>query len=285
MCQMTRFPRGVVPNRRHPDAVGFEYGLNTIPGAPPEVATYLEDAFFAVVDTHAADALHHLLHYGPNMPNARLRDGWSRFIMSLVHRTPEKVEWFSRVWSAKFEEAVADARREEEKLAKEAKTPYAPKPANLELRRAISLARVMQTIVDSADVGKFINGMKWGVLELHEGFELLTSDRPVIVTNGIKGEESHIVVPISPRKFFIAANTQKKLNEICELGAKNLARTSNDVVVSQAHRYVYGTDDSQLFFVEKRLGKRPSQFIAPAELIRQFPRTDWPCAFVGGKDG
>jgi hypothetical protein len=273
---MSRPYHKVEPIRRNPDGVGYAYGINTIPGAPPEIATYLEDQFFLAVDTHAADALQHLLRHGPNMPNARLRDGWSRFIMSIIHRTPEKVEWFFRVWSAQFEEAVVSARLEEERLAKEAGLPYELKPVDLELRRGMSWARVVQSVVDDKNVGMLINGMQWGVLQLHEGFELLTSDRPVVMTNGIKGPDSHIVVPISPRKMFVAAHTRKKLEEINAMGAKSLARTCNEVVTSQAHRFVYGTDDSQLGFVANRLGKRPSQFIAPASLIRQFPRIDWP---------
>jgi hypothetical protein len=229
-----------------------------------------------IVDTHAADALRHLLEHGPTMPNTRLRDGWSRFIMSMTHRTPEKVEWFSRVWGAQFEEAVADARAEEERLAKEAGAPYVPKPVDLEVRRGMSFGRVIQSVVDDANVGKLINGMQWAVVELHEGFELLTSDRPIVMTNGLKQPDSHIVVPISPRKMFVAAHTRKKIDEINSMGADALAKTCNEVVVSQSHRFVYGTDDRQIRFVDNRLGREPSQFIAPANLLKQFPRNDWP---------
>jgi hypothetical protein len=275
---MSRRFQHVVAKRHHPDGVGFEYSLNTIPGAPPEIATYLEDSFFKAVDNDAADAMQALLTKTLYKENARLRNGWSRFIMSLIQRTPEKAEWLTRVWAARYAEAVAEAHRIEKAAAEATGKTYTPEPRSrpMELDRGISWARVMQTIIDSANVGTAINGMEWVTIELHEGFELLTSDRPVIMTNGIKGDDGHIAIPISPRKLFVAANTRKKITEINGLGAKRLARSCNEVVVGQAHRYVYSTNDRQTAFVEARLGKQPSQFRAPADLLKEFPRIDWP---------
>jgi hypothetical protein len=50
---------------------------------------------------------------------------------------------------------------------------------------------------------------------------LLTSDRPIVMTNGLAHATSHIVMPISPRRIFVAANnreTVKDLHDMAEAG-------------------------------------------------------------------
>jgi hypothetical protein len=77
--------------RVHPNATGYVKGLYELRDLPPETAQQAEELFFKPADTHAADALD--LLYENSMPTwqTRERSGWSRFLVSLLLRTPEEI--------------------------------------------------------------------------------------------------------------------------------------------------------------------------------------------------
>jgi hypothetical protein len=82
--------------RRHPDQVGFEIDLYTIPGVDFEAASHLERRFFLQTDNDASQALASI-ESDPKTPlDQRLRSGWSRFVMSLIHRAPDEIAIFFR---------------------------------------------------------------------------------------------------------------------------------------------------------------------------------------------
>src|SRR5205085_12392949 len=88
---------------------------------------------------------------------------------------------------------------------------------------------------------------------------LLTGDRPIVMTNGFNLPESHIVVPISPRTLFIAANDQRQVDHIGTMAeSAGLAQMINNRICRQARKYVYGVDDGPLMFVASRLGEKAS---------------------------
>jgi hypothetical protein len=120
-----------------------------------------------------------------------------------------------------------------------------------------NLLRLLTMCIDSESVGTYLNNMFWGVLRFNrQSFQLLTSDRPTIMTNGIKYSNSHIVLPISPNRVFVAASTKQTLREVDrKLKHADAPKFLNDVVARQSRRFVYATDASQLKFVANRLGQ------------------------------
>jgi hypothetical protein len=86
--------------------------------------------------------------------------------------------------------------------------------------------------------------------------KFLTSDRPIIMTNGLARHDAHIVMPISPTRLFIAVRNRPIADQIVAAPKNDLVRSVNNKVAEQAIDYVYDVDDSQLRFVENRLGKR-----------------------------
>jgi hypothetical protein len=84
-------------------------------------------------------------------------------------------------------------------------------------------------------------------------FNFLTSDRPIIMTNGIGRPEGHIAVPIGPRKLFIAANQKETTDPIVALPPSDLIMQANTMVVRQAEEFVYGESDFAINFVERHL--------------------------------
>ena len=267
VCQFTLHSRGVASNRRAPAAIGFQEDLYSIPGAPPAISAYLEDQFFRVADQEAALSLEALLSGRLNQIDDGQKSGWARFIMTLLNRTPERIKWFGKVWAGMHAEAKDEAEKE---IAKAGSDP--DQLEEFENSFAGSFVKVMQSMMDSTTIGRFIVNMRWGVIELHDHQRLMTSDRPVLLTGGIRQPDAQIVVPLSPSKLFIAANDAQILQNLIAIDAREISARLNDAVVRQAEKYFFAVDDSQFAFVANRLGRQPSQFIAPAHLLKKYSR-------------
>jgi hypothetical protein len=107
-------------------------------------------------------------------------------------------------------------------------------------------------------IGKHINNMRWLVLRAHNPrFTLLTSDRPVVMTNGLKYDNSQILLPISPYHVFVATNNLQTERYIESVFARDqMIQQVNERVTLQARKYVYGLSDAQLNFVSARFGQK-----------------------------
>jgi hypothetical protein len=91
LCEYNR-PYDIVKARMvYPAATGYQAGLYTIKDVAPNIANHTENVFLADADNGAADAL--AKFFEPNYVwEPKPRSAWSRFVMSLMHRTPERVE-------------------------------------------------------------------------------------------------------------------------------------------------------------------------------------------------
>jgi hypothetical protein len=267
VCQFTLHSMGVSPNRKAPAAIGYLEDLYAIPGAPPEISAYLEARYFRQTDQEGCLALDALLSGKLNQMSASLKIGWARFMMSLLHRTPEKIIWYGKVWKGMHAEAAVDARAEIER-----NNGDLSQLADFEETFAASFVQVLQNIMDSTLIGQHLVNMRWGVIKLHQHQRLMTSDRPLLIMNGLQRPDAQVAIPLSPSDLFIATNKEDILQQAGEMNSKELSEQSNHHIVSQAERYVYSADDSQLRFVSKRLGREPSQFLAPTHLLQKYPR-------------
>jgi uncharacterized protein DUF4238 len=259
LCEFSRQHGQTKLRRKHPDAAGYVRGLNTVEGLPPAEAQFLEEVFFQIADDGAARVLQKLLQPPPWQLTAKERSAWSRFIMSLMVRNPESLEKYKKVAAAMFQESLPHI---EAAYAKDRKpddpptyTEYAEQRGSHSAGRTI--VRVVQTLADNAELGRRINAMRWTVLfNPNPRFELLTSDRPMLVTNGIGPPNGELSIPISPFHIFVATNNpeiEMKIRMVWK--SREGVAIVNDRVASQARKYVYGTDDRQLAFVSKRLGR------------------------------
>jgi hypothetical protein len=259
LCEFSKPYDRVKPRRTHPDGTGYVDGLNTVEGLPPAEARFLEDVFFRMADDTAAQALQILLTPPPWNFTTKIKSGWSRFIMSVMVRNPESMQKYKEVAAAIFREALP---RIEAAYAKDRKpndpltyADYAelhgPNPA------ARTIVRAIQTLSDNKQLGRQINSMRWTVLSnMNPEYELLTSDRPMLVTNGIGQPQGQLIMPISPFHIFVATNSVETENQVRAVWRSGDAiRQTNDRVAIQSRKYVWGTDDKQLAFVSKRLGK------------------------------
>ncbi len=186
-----------------------------------------------ITDQRACDALALLFKEEFYKFNSDIRSGWSRFILSLVHRGPRDIEWIKQKTRDAFGKYSVN---EIDSLS----------------------ARVLIRVIDNKNIGERINEMRWSVVTVERPIHtILTSDMPVVMSDGIGYDDSYILMPISPLHIFVAVNTEKQENLIRGIPITMLISKINDRVTRQAQKYVYGIDDRQLRFVENRLGKTP----------------------------
>jgi hypothetical protein len=112
---------------------------------------------------------------------------------------------------------------------------------------------LLPALINSNHVVKHLVDMAWHTADFSDSnSRLLTSDRPIIMTNGLSSEHAHVALPISPTHLFIAVRRVKTLEQFKSL---DLVQITNNKVAEQAIKYVYGINASQLYFIAARLGK------------------------------
>src|SRR5258708_33202485 len=98
LCRFSK-PYGdlIVAKRVSPKGTGGQDRLYSLTGAPADQAQRIETGFMHPVDTLASDALNMLENGDPRLKHeAKYRSAWSRFVMSLMMRTPEDIARLQR---------------------------------------------------------------------------------------------------------------------------------------------------------------------------------------------
>jgi hypothetical protein len=260
LCEYSRPRPGgeVKPRRTHPDGTGFVRGLNTIPNCKPEIAEHLEEVFLKRADSWAAKCLWMLNSENGAIWTSKYRSAWSRFILSLMFRNPEYVRRISSKVAEFFHPSSPDIEKTYQEVRKhdQPKT-YAEYLAGEYNPVGRGTAVAVQRMIDSPNLGAFINAMRWGVIDLGElQYGFMTSDRPILMTDGIASSGGQIVLPIGPTALFIATTSVETEDMIRSITPRDLVTQVNDRVCLQAQKYVYYTDDRYINFVEKRLGQK-----------------------------
>jgi Protein of unknown function (DUF4238) len=120
---------------------------------------------------------------------------------------------------------------------------------------------LMETIANKR-VGPTIFDMHWTRHVLKNSkFQLLTSDRPIIMPLGLGNPRAYIVLPVSPTVVFVAAHDRGFAGWLATRKHTELAKMFNKAVVCQARKFVWATDDSQLEFVHRHIGTAPDRTI------------------------
>ena len=255
-----RYQNRVVARPTFPGGTGYTPGLYSIPNAPPHVENVFENSFLNIADGLASQSLAIMLN-DKYVPTGKEKIAWTRFLMSLLYRTPEGVARSVEMIRKYYEEESLEELRKvytEMKRPEDPDTPEEYIKLNSADMTSRSTIRHLMDITESERVREKIMEMQWH-LGRFDGTKhrMLTSDRPIVMTNGIAFPDSHMVIPLSPTHLFIATNTTDEANKIKSL-AKNgqIVSIMNDRIVRQARKFVYATDDSQLRFIENRLGQK-----------------------------
>ncbi|UYN96564.1 MAG: DUF4238 domain-containing protein [Enhydrobacter sp.] len=264
LCEFKRPYRAVVVKRTTPAATGYRMELYSMPGLRPEHAQWIEKKVMGAIDHEAAKVHQHLLAVAKGAPSqtfdGRQRLYWARFLYALIFRTPEHVAELQSRYQAFVPKEIERYRARYDSLRgpndpatfDEFRTRFLSNPRNM------SGLNVVPHLANSERVIGHIARMQFRMITMRQfaGRGFLTSDRPIIMTNGLTLPHAHIVLPISPDALFIADKNDAAYGYLSSLSPAELARQVNEKVAEQSHHFVYASDKSQFDFVAKRLGRK-----------------------------
>jgi hypothetical protein len=258
LCQYSRPFTKVKAKRVYPAGTGYVDDLWAIPHVEEGQKQLIETRFMSAIDQKASDALSKIENNNINLLTPEERTFWATFLISLTQRHPDKFAKLRNDALADLDNITSglrstyDSRKKpddpatfSEWLQKKKNQGFFEKAGVMSIQSAIALPKTTSVICN----------FHWGVCTFNENsHRLLTSDRPVIMSDGLKQPDAYIALPIGPRKLFFASRAPEMGHGLCRM--RNFAERSNDLIAREAFEYVYGTDDSQLRFVENRLRKK-----------------------------
>ena len=230
------------------------------------------------LDSLAAEALAMLENDDPRITRqSEPRSAWSRFIMSLLMRTPEDVaalksgiaeEWRRRIPQLEVNYAAKRGPNDpvtlEEYLAQR-------DPEDVE-RWAMSLA---PHLIDHRKIGALLNNMRWLVRRItSDAGEFLTSDRPVVMSWTLTEPNAFLFVPIGPKAMFVAVNDVKTQRMVEDRDPAEQVEAINRFVAGRAVKFVYARNDSALSYVRQHMGTKPRKSLIERLAERRKDRRD-----------
>jgi hypothetical protein len=262
LIEFCRRPEGLVARPTSPGGTGYVHGLYKLPDAEPGEEYVIETKLMKSIDNWASKALQSMMVDGPFPGKLEPRQalGWCQFLYSLIVRNPEHLERMqAKMTTLDPAEIIEHIREDYPRIKGPGDPPTFDEYKEAFLKRPVQVPaiRVLPELVRSKRVVRVLASFKWQTATVNTArFPLLTSDRPIVMSNGLIEQDAHIVLPISPRKLFIATKNEQTFQFFREMDPNQLVEAMNNHVCQQAHNFVYGTDKRALRFVEKRLGKR-----------------------------
>jgi hypothetical protein len=235
-----------------PKGTGYVRGLYRFDAASEEAAEAFEKLFFDHVDSLAKKALDIQLDRAPAKWNADSRSAWSRFIIGMLYRIPERVATVRKYIEDIALDTYEQGQIEYEAQAKDGDPSYLD---YLVKKVTFDAIEWTQTIMNNGKVGLHLNHMRWAVRDISDsGVKLFTSDRLVLMTNGLVGERAHLVMPISPTRAFIACNSEAMEAELFGYSSMMFAKGCNRNILRFAQKYAWNTDDQFINRANEHLG-------------------------------
>jgi hypothetical protein len=97
--------------------------------------------------------------------------------------------------------------------------------------------------------------MSWSVSTIPKELPpLLTSDRAIFMSNGLKKYDGQLILPIGPRHLFCAFHDKSYEEEVQAMPADLLVDTARKLLAVRAQRHVYANNMKETEFVSKWLG-------------------------------
>ncbi|MBF0865602.1 MAG: DUF4238 domain-containing protein [Gluconobacter potus] len=237
---------------KYPKQVGFEKDLYTIPEFDPDLRTWIEDQFMGQVDSYAAQ-IQQVMIQGKSTLSHEDQVHWARFMISLIHRNPEKVDFLRNSWKKIYSEGQNAFRPPlPEGLRDISEDIYTKMEAG-------EFVRLFTRIIDNEKVGTTLLNMSWHVLDIHKG-DLLTSDRPIFRSKSLTEKHAFMALSLNPKRLLLLVNRRNTFDKIISHWDK-IASDYNNAIVRQSCNYVYGSHINHKRFIENRLGYGSPQFI------------------------
>jgi hypothetical protein len=184
------------------------------------------------------------------------RSAWVRFIMSLRLRQPDTVLYLRNESEAHIRKSLAEAPEEYEAVADEGAPPTLEEWTERAFPGAIENFGMsfFHDLLNDPGIGNKLLHLRWWVYDFDRcENHLLLADHPVVFAGGIDDPNLVVMLPISPRKAFLATRGPLTAQALREADAKGLLSRLNDASVGQANERVFARDTSPRRFIENRL--------------------------------
>ena len=262
VCEIKKAHGKVEARRKSPKATGFERDLYRTDGVPD--AQHVEKNFMSPLDNDAARALQKILSGDGTEWSSAEGTAWTTFILSLFYRNPENVtiikDHIRDLWE--HAKTALEANYAERRLPTYPETLDGYMALTNPAAAEIGASNILMKAIANPRVGPKILHMHWTRHVLNNSkFQLLTSDRPIIMPWGLGDPRAYIALPVSPTVLFVAAHDPAFARSLAGLKQTELVWVLNSEVVCQARKFVWATDDSQLEFVRRHIGTAPDRTI------------------------
>jgi len=240
-----------------PSEVGWARNLYSFPEGEEADRQLLETSTFSNIDNAAAQVLVKLNAQRMQHLTDAETTAWTIFMMSLFHRTPENLaaakEAGARVRAniaPQLKERYAEYRKEGDPETFE---EYEQTLSSTDTEQM--LLRVLPGIIGNPRIGQFINNLTWLVFDLPgEVRDLMLSDDPVLTTGGLKKPGAHWAMPLSPRRFMVAALEPATLHRVQSAPVHQMVDALNEWMVEGAREFVVATNRSRTAYIQERFG-------------------------------
>jgi hypothetical protein len=250
----------IVAQRVYPKATGYIDRRIVEGGADPALFQIAESEFYTPADNAAATVLAKM-ETGAREFSGDERSAWTRFILSLIFRTPEAFQ----ITLATLREDVLNTSPEMERSYRRSREPGMPATLREAMKASLEdgsiAANVVKVLVDvnnSDKIGTHLVRMAWGTIQSGPFVPaLLTSDRPVLIYRPLSAPDAHILVPVGPKRIFVAAQTDELWRRIAARSAHQTVQSLNEEVVSRAVKYVFGFSDWNHRYISEKMSTQP----------------------------
>jgi hypothetical protein len=250
-----RRPHGdrVVATRKPPTHTGYDRGLYWMEGMKDlDAANRIETDVMCRIDHNAAIAHQYIMQDDVKSIPPPIRLAWTQFLIGLLIRSPANI---NNVYK-KMRTPSASERKQIGRIL--GKGQQYEDISDVDMRR-FALYTVAK-LTQNPQVEAVLNGMKWMMYDL--GLPELcffTSDRPIIMTNGLGHKGSHLAIPVSPRKLFLAFGDDDIRRETMGRSPWDIHETVNNRVIRCAMEMAWDTDNRRLVYVQEHLSAESAE--------------------------
>lgn len=217
-----------------PKAIGFQPNLYAYPRpADPRDRQTIEADFLQQIDSKGAAAIRRLEMGKAATPNDKAHV--VQFLLSLIHRTPGRIEF--------LQTELRD------RLPKDLNPERLPD----EFFRHSALEVFTDLVASDVMISELVRFYVFFVTVGDNQHRLMTSDRPIIISDGLHHDQSFVMLPLSPDKLLILAKKSSVPEAFASQPTAKLITAINDAVVVQAETLAIGNKISDRRFIGKRL--------------------------------
>ena len=210
-----------------------------------------KDYFGPLLDDPAAPIHQKLLAQGVPALRDQERLDWSRFLLAQLVRVPRAIAFIRELGDGFL-------RQEIRKMATNAGRPesveYFDRPENVKLLEDEGL-KVMRRFIESPAYNRFLLHGHWTTIDIERGaYDALLTDSPVAYLGDLNKNAFVFMLPLSPRRLFVAASTREDLDRLSAPGWQSFVKAANRHMVRASDQYIYATNPwSHKALVEKYL--------------------------------